>query len=86
MVGDRVVGHVLLLVGRLGGGRRRRRARDVGDRRDVVPVDAVADAQGEARDEHADAGRGGGDLGDDVEQWRSSWVSGGRVTVAQAPR
>jgi len=40
-----------LLAGVLGA---RRRARDVRDRGDVVPVDAVAEAQGERRDDDAE--------------------------------
>ena len=47
-----------------GGGRR---ARDVRDRRDVVPVDAVADAQQQTGDEHPDPDGTGVDLRDEVE-------------------
>ena len=54
-------------VGRHTGAGRGRRARDVRDRRDVVPVDAVADAQQQTGDEHPDPDGTGVDLRDEVE-------------------
>ena len=65
--GDRLV---LARVGGLGHPRRGGRAGDVGDRRDVVPVDAVADAEQEAGQQDAEVRRGGGGgdgRGDEVE-------------------
>ena len=70
-------GPVLARVRRLGHARGRGRAGDVGDRRDVVPVDAVANAQQEAGEQDAEVRRGGGgcgDRGDDVEH---AWILGG---------
>ena len=45
---------VLFLVGGLGGRGRRGRAGDVGDRRDVVPVEAMAEAERDHAEEHAE--------------------------------
>ena len=64
-----VSGHrqVLIGVGGLRDAGRRGRAGDVGDRRDMVPVDPVADPQQQAGDQDADAGGrwGGRDRGSD---------------------
>ena len=59
------VGLVLLRVGRLRDAGRRGRAGDVGDGRDVVPVDAVADPQEQPGQQHAETDRrwGGGGCG-----------------------
>ena len=51
---------MLLDVGRFGHAGGRGRAGDVGDRRDVVPVDAVADAEQQTREQDADVRRWGG--------------------------
>jgi hypothetical protein len=61
-------GAVLLLVSGLGDAGGCCGAGDIGDRRDVVPVDAVADAEGEtgSQDTQARGRRGGGEQ--DVEQ------------------
>ena len=58
---------VLLDVGRIGHAGGRGRARDVGDRGDVVPVDAVADAEQQPGQQDAEVhgGRGGGCAGTD---------------------
>jgi hypothetical protein len=48
------------LVDRLGGGRGRGGARDVGDRGDVVPIDPVADAQEKRGHQQAEASAGCG--------------------------
>ena len=53
-VGDLGEGAVLLAVGGDAGVGGRRRAGDVGDRRDMVPVDPVADAEEGGGDEEAD--------------------------------
>ena len=60
---------VLFDVRGLGRARGRGRAGDVGDRRDVVPVDPVADPEQQTGDEHADIrgcrrGKGGDHHGD----------------------
>ena len=49
---------MLVLVGRLGHAGGGGRARDVGDRRDVVPVDPVSDAQQQAGEQDAEVGGG----------------------------
>src|SRR5689334_6481203 len=56
---------VLLLVGGFRRRGRGRRAGDVGDRGDVVPVDPMADAKGKARDQDAETG-GGAEGGQEV--------------------
>ena len=71
-VAVRVAGDLTVLLGVRGIGHPRRssRAGDVGDRRDVVPVDAVPDAEQESREQDADidGGRGdGGGSADEVE-------------------
>ena len=75
---------VLLDVGRIGHPGRRGRARDVRDRGDVVPVDAVADAEQQPREQHADVHGGGGggcagtDQIDHVEVLAGRLVEGSR--------
>ena len=61
-------GPVLVAVGGLGAPRGGGRAGDVGDRRDVVPVDAMPHPEQQAG--HEDAERGG------VEQGRDGWLHG----------
>ena len=58
---------MLLDVGGIGHAGGRGRARDVRDRGDVVPVDAVPDAEQQPREQDADVhgGRGGGCAGTD---------------------
>ena len=89
MAGDR---QVLIRVRRLGGARGRGRAGDVGDRRDVVPVDPMADAQEQAGDEDADAGSGwGGRDGGGDERFhgrgpRAVWAKAYRMPELVATR
>jgi hypothetical protein len=65
------IGQVLACVGRVAHARGGGRARDVGDRRDVVPVDPVADPEQKPGRQDADVGGGlgdGGNQGDGVDQ------------------
>ena len=71
---------MLLFVRGLGDAGRGGRAGDVGDRRDVIPVDPVTDAEGEARDQHADAG-GCRDGGRDIEH--ASFLTAGRIAYRE---
>src|SRR4029078_2707151 len=67
MAADRAV---LLLVGRLGNAGRGRRARDVGDPVDMVPVDPVPDPEGQSGREDSDPRRERGGREQQVEQDR----------------
>jgi hypothetical protein len=58
---------VLLLMRRFRDTRGSGRARDVGDRCDVIPVDAMPEAEGQTGHEHADPGGGAGCNEQDVE-------------------
>ena len=92
LVGRQLMGTLVDLGTGIG---RRGRRRDVGDRRDVIPVEAVPEAEQQARDEQPETGpgddrRGGVELDhqDAIATIRDSMplqVAGRQPTLATAP-
>ena len=71
---------MLVGVGRIGHPGGGGRAGDVGDRRDMVPVDAVPDAEQESRDEDAEIDGGRGDRGAGGDEVDHGWILVGSGT------